>query len=46
MPFWSWTAKQKLKKYKPTLFRAKDSNYSKEAADYAMGFFRPSGNFV
>lgn len=29
---------RKLKKYKPTPFKAKDSTYSKEAADYAVGF--------
>ena len=29
---------RKLKKYKSTPFRAKDSTYSKEAADYAEGF--------
>ena len=28
---------RKLKKYKPTPFKAKDSTYSKEAADYAVG---------
>ena len=29
---------RKLKKYKPTPFKAKDSTYSKGAADYAVGF--------
>ena len=29
---------RKLKRYKPTPFKAKDSTYSKEAADYAVGF--------
>lgn len=29
---------RKLKKYKPTGFKAKDSVYSKAAADYAVGF--------
>ena len=29
---------RKLKKYKPTKFKAKDSNYDKDAADYAVMF--------
>ena len=29
---------RKLKKYKPTPFKAKDSVYDKAAADYAVGF--------
>jgi Phage terminase-like protein, large subunit len=29
---------RKLKKYKPTKFKSKDSIYSKELADYAVGF--------
>ena len=29
---------RKLKKYVPTKFKAKDSTYSKEAADYAVAF--------
>ena len=29
---------RKLKKYTPTKFKAKDSYYDKEAADYAVGF--------
>lgn len=29
---------EKTEKYKPTPFKAKDSTYSKEAADYAVGF--------
>lgn len=29
---------RKLKKYKPTKFKAKDSVYNKELADYAVSF--------
>jgi phage terminase large subunit-like protein len=29
---------RKLKKYKPTKFKAKDSHYDEDAADYAVGF--------
>ena len=29
---------RKLKKYKPTAFKAKDSVYDKDAADYAVNF--------
>ena len=29
---------RKLKKYKPTKFKAKDSHYDEEAADYAVNF--------
>ena len=29
---------RKLKKYKPTKFKAKDSVYDKDAADYAVNF--------
>ena len=29
---------RKLKKYKPTKFKAKDSHYDKAAADYAVNF--------
>ena len=29
---------RKLKKYKPTKFKAKDSHYDKDAADYAVMF--------
>ena len=29
---------RKLKSYKPTKFKAKDSTYNKEAADYAVNF--------
>ena len=29
---------RKLKRYKPTKFKAKTSTYDKEAADYAVGF--------
>ena len=29
---------RKLKKYKPTKFKAKDSVYDKEAADFAVNF--------
>ena len=29
---------RKLKRYKPTKFKAKDSTYNKEAADYAVNF--------
>ena len=29
---------RKLKKYKPTKFKAKDSTYNKEAADFAVDF--------
>lgn len=31
-------AMRKLKKYKPTKFKAKDSVYSREMADYAVSF--------
>ncbi len=31
---------RKLKKYKPTQFMAPDSNYSKDAADYAVAFIQ------
>ena len=31
---------RKLKKYKPTVFMAKDSYYDKEAADYAVSFIQ------
>ena len=31
-------AMRKLKKYKPTKFKAKDSRYNKEAADFAVMF--------
>ena len=31
-------AMRKLKKYKPTKFRAKDSRYDKDAADFAVMF--------
>ena len=31
---------RKLKKYTPTRFMAKDSYYSKEAADYAVAFIQ------
>ena len=29
---------KKLKRYKPTMFKAKDSHYDKEAADFAVAF--------
>ena len=32
------TALRKLKKYKPTKFKAKDSHYDVDAADYAVNF--------
>ena len=31
-------AMRKLKKYKPTKFKAKDSRYDKDAADFAVMF--------
>ena len=31
---------RKLKKYVPTKFKAKDSKYNKEAADYAVNFIQ------
>jgi phage terminase large subunit-like protein len=31
---------RRLKKYKPTQFMAPDSNYSKDAADYAVAFIQ------
>ena len=31
-------AMRKLKKYKPTKFKAKDSHYDQERADYAVSF--------
>jgi phage terminase large subunit-like protein len=35
---WEVTVLRKLKKYKATRFKAKDSKYSKAAADYAVNF--------
>ena len=33
---------RKLKKYKPTAFKAKDSYYDEDAADFAVAFIETS----